>query len=73
MCARMGTHINGPARRMDNKMLLSDWLRQNSASVGAVPANYATDDLPFMLKVLTIQSALSIQVMLISLTLPNLD
>ena len=58
----MGTHPNGPARLARNGKLLSDWLKLNNEVVGKVPKGYPIDDLPFMLKILSIRTALSIQV-----------
>jgi mannose-6-phosphate isomerase len=57
----MGTHPSGPARVAATNELLADWLRANPSAVGHVPAGYAGSDLPFLFKVLSIQTALSIQ------------
>ena len=57
----MGTHPSGPARVASTNELLADWLRANPSAVGQVPAGYAGNDLPFLFKVLSIQTALSIQ------------
>lgn len=56
----MGTHVNGPSKLADGTPLL-DWLQANPASVGQLPEGYAQGDLPFLFKVLSIRTALSIQ------------
>jgi mannose-6-phosphate isomerase len=58
----MGTHPSGPSFVEETKIPLSEWLRQNPAAVGYVPPGYPSDSLPFLLKVLSIRTALSIQV-----------
>lgn len=58
----MGTHPSGPARVSDSDELLLDWLSKRSSAVGKVPKHYTGNDLPFMFKVLSVQTALSIQV-----------
>ncbi len=57
----MGTHSSGPARTEDGE-LLSQVLKQNPHFVGGVPLDYPSDDLPFLFKVLSVDTALSIQV-----------
>lgn len=57
----MGTHPSGPAKVSEYKLLL-DVLKESSALVGSVPDGYVSDDLPFLFKVLSIRTALSIQV-----------
>ena len=57
----MGTHPSGPSLVSPGGQLLSDWLKENPGSVGRVPSGYGSDDLPFLLKVLSIKTALSIQ------------
>jgi len=61
----MGTHPSGPATIHDSSgkspLLLSAWLKEHPETVGIVPAGYRADDLPFMFKVLSINTALSIQ------------
>lgn len=42
-------------------MLLSAWLAKNPTAVGIVPPSYAPNDLPFLFKVLSVRTALSIQ------------
>ena len=56
----MGTHVNGPAMIADGEELLQ-WLHKNPNAVGKVPETYPADDLPFLFKVLSIRTALSIQ------------
>jgi mannose-6-phosphate isomerase len=56
----MGTHVTGPAKLMDGSLLL-DWLNKNPSAVGQVPPGYPADDLPFLFKILSIRTALSIQ------------
>jgi mannose-6-phosphate isomerase len=58
----MGTHPSGPSKLESNDSLLSSWLKNNSSAVGKVPALYPIDDLPFLFKVLSVETALSIQV-----------
>lgn len=71
----MGTHPSGPAKvyldagsssistssDSGKTILLSDWLKENPTAVGTVPPGYSPNDLPFMFKVLSINTALSIQ------------
>eukprot|EP01041_Mallomonas_annulata_P010648 gene10648-22230_t len=57
----MGTHPNGPAKIMRNGEYLLDWLKSFPEAIGTVPNGYPADELPFMLKVLSIRTALSIQ------------
>jgi mannose-6-phosphate isomerase len=64
----MGTHSSGPAKVYGSDLLLSDWIKSNPTSVGLVPLGYSTDDLPFLFKVLSVNTALSIQVNLICRT-----
>ena len=52
--------MNGPSKLADGTPLL-DWLQANPASVGQLPEGYAQGDLPFLFKVLSIRTALSIQ------------
>jgi mannose-6-phosphate isomerase len=58
----MGTHPSGPALIDGTQIPLSSWLRENPTAVGYVPSGYTADSLPFLLKVLSIRTALSIQV-----------
>jgi mannose-6-phosphate isomerase len=58
----MGTHPSGPSKldEPDFEPLL-DWLQANPSAVGTVPKGYPNDNLPFLFKVLSIKTALSIQ------------
>jgi mannose-6-phosphate isomerase len=58
----MGTHPSGPSKVKGSGTPLKDWLKQNPTAVGKVPAGYGNEDLPFLFKVLSIKTALSIQV-----------
>lgn len=62
-CYRMGTHPSGPAKLKGSDMLLSSYLSDKAASVGIVPHGYPTNDLPFLFKILSVNTALSIQVL----------
>eukprot|EP01037_Dinobryon_pediforme_P046225 gene46225-59362_t len=66
----MGTHPSGPsklaklAKNNDSgppAILLSDWLKDKPNFVGTVPHGYPSNDLPFLFKVLSVKTALSIQ------------
>jgi mannose-6-phosphate isomerase len=57
----MGTHPSGPAKIHRTGRLLSDWLLDHPSSVGTVPAGYSADNLPFLFKVLSVETALSLQ------------
>lgn len=57
----MGTHPSGPSKVAESQQLLLDWIREHKESVGLVPAGYTSDDLPFLFKVLSVRTALSIQ------------
>lgn len=61
----MGTHPSCPSKlRQGNQQvgpLLSDYLREKPQEVGMVPEGYTNNDLPFLFKVLSIKTALSIQ------------
>ena len=58
----MGTHPSGPANVIGTKEPLLSWLGKHPYAVGRVPKGYKGDDLPFMFKVLSVKTALSIQV-----------
>lgn len=62
----MGTHPSGPSSILQAKVPLGDVLKENPHFVGFVPQGYPSDDLPFLFKVLSINTALSIQVFSIS-------
>lgn len=57
----LGTHPSGPSTVASDGSLLSEWLKEHPGSVGRVPKGYSQDNLPFLLKVLSIKTALSIQ------------
>lgn len=59
----MGTHPSGPALICtdEGEIPLLEFLSKNPHYIGSVPGDYPSDDLPFMFKVLSIKSALSIQ------------
>jgi len=56
----MGTHPSCPAKI--GEVLLSEFLQSKPDFVGLVPAGYENNNLPFLFKVLSIKTALSIQV-----------
>ena len=58
----MGTHPNGPLTVIDANTSLAEYIKANPSTVGRVPPGYAADELPFLFKVLSIRTALSIQV-----------
>jgi mannose-6-phosphate isomerase class I len=68
----MGTHPSGPSLLEETNIPLSEWLRENQGAVGYVPPGYQSDSLPFLLKVLSIRTALSIQVTVLTLSFPSL-
>lgn len=57
----MGTHPSGPSKVVGSSEPLLDWIRNHEQSVGLVPTGYTSDDLPFLFKVLSVRTALSIQ------------
>ena len=59
----MGTHPSGPAKLKGSDMLLSSYLSDKAVSVGKVPQGYPSNDLPFLFKILSVNTALSIQVL----------
>ncbi|RYH31249.1 hypothetical protein EON65_03160 [archaeon] len=58
----MGTHPSGPAKIMGSDATLASWLSDKPDLVGKVPEGYVNNDLPFLFKILSIRTALSIQV-----------
>jgi mannose-6-phosphate isomerase class I len=62
----MGTHPNGPATLFETQggeeESLQQYLARHPEAIGVVPAGSRAEDLPFMFKVLSIRTALSIQV-----------
>ncbi|XP_068622671.1 mannose-6-phosphate isomerase [Battus philenor] len=57
----MGTHPNGPSIIIERKKLLSEYLKDNVDAVGPVVKKSFGVSVPFLLKILSIQKALSIQ------------
>ena len=59
----MGTHPNGPSTLSSSGVSLLEWLQDpaNAGMVGSVPEGYQDSDIPFMFKILSIRTALSIQ------------
>lgn len=57
----MGTHASCPSYLFNDHSLLKDHLHSNPALVGQVPPEYAKDNLPFLFKVLSVGTALSVQ------------
>jgi len=57
----MGTHPSGPSSIRGAATTLREHLRDRPQLVGVVPPSYPTDDLPFLFKVLSVGTALSIQ------------
>jgi hypothetical protein len=47
---------------LNHVYVCTDWLSTRPGAVGRVPKNYSKTDLPFMFKVLSVKTALSIQV-----------
>lgn len=56
-----GTHPSGQAKIVTTGETLSAWLRRYPTAVGAVAEGYPSDNLVFLLKILSIRTALSIQ------------
>lgn len=58
----MGTHPTLPSRVVSDNQALSDYIHKNPQLLGEnVRKYYASDDLPFLFKVLAVGKALSIQ------------
>eukprot|EP00595_Chromulina_sp_UTEXLB2642_P000419 CAMPEP_0196762298 /NCGR_PEP_ID=MMETSP1095-20130614/1701_1 /TAXON_ID=96789 ORGANISM="Chromulina nebulosa, Strain UTEXLB2642" /NCGR_SAMPLE_ID=MMETSP1095 /ASSEMBLY_ACC=CAM_ASM_000446 /LENGTH=212 /DNA_ID=CAMNT_0042112897 /DNA_START=77 /DNA_END=716 /DNA_ORIENTATION=- len=57
----MGTHPSGPSKIFNTNQPLKEWISSHPDAVGIVPISYTNDDLPFLFKVLSIKTALSIQ------------
>ncbi|XP_063827529.1 mannose-6-phosphate isomerase [Ostrinia nubilalis] len=57
----MGTHPNGPALIIDRNVLLGDYIKDNLDAIGPVVKNKFGVSVPFLLKILSIRKALSIQ------------
>ncbi|CAG9862507.1 unnamed protein product [Phyllotreta striolata] len=58
----MGTHVNGPSIIKETGQHLSAYLEENVEALGRKTAETFHDQLPFLLKVLSINKALSIQI-----------
>ncbi|XKL62739.1 hypothetical protein PGB90_002572 [Kerria lacca] len=58
----IGTHPNGPAMLKNNDILLEKWLLQHSHTLGEKVQRSFGNNLPFLLKILSIGTPLSIQV-----------
>lgn len=57
----MGTHPNGPALIIDRNVLLGDYIKDNLDAIGPVVKKQFGVSVPFLLKILSIRKALSIQ------------
>lgn len=57
----MGTHPNGPSLIIERDILLSEYLKNNHDAVGILVKKKFGVTIPFLLKVLSIRKALSIQ------------
>lgn len=57
----MGTHPNGPSIIIERNILLSEYLKDNHDAVGPDVKKKFGITVPFLLKVLSIRKALSIQ------------
>lgn len=57
----MGTHPNGPSLIIERNVFLSDYIKDNHDAIGQdVKQNFGVS-VPFLLKILSIRKALSIQ------------
>jgi mannose-6-phosphate isomerase len=57
----MGTHPSAPSKLPETGQMLSEYLADKANLIGTVPSGYPANDLPFLFKVLSINTALSIQ------------
>lgn len=57
----MGTHASGPATIIGSDVTLSAWLKDHPEALGAQVIERFGNDLPFLFKVLSVRTALSIQ------------
>lgn len=57
----MGTHTNGPSYLKEEKILLGKYIEENSHVLGRTVEEKFDRQLPFLLKVLSVKKALSIQ------------
>lgn len=58
----MGAHIKSPSLIKNSGQKLNDWIINNKEVLGEASTLKFSDELPFLMKVLSINSALSIQV-----------
>lgn len=58
----MGAHNKSPSLVKCSEQKLSDWIKVNEESLGEASLSKFGNELPFLMKVLSINSALSIQV-----------
>lgn len=57
----MGTHPNGPSLIIERNVFLLDYIKDNLDAIGPAVRKHFGVDLPFLLKVLSIRKALSVQ------------
>jgi len=57
----MGTHPSGPSKLLTSGQDLKQYLAEHPKLLGEAVHNYFGSDLPFLLKVLAVSKALSIQ------------
>ncbi|XP_013139776.1 PREDICTED: mannose-6-phosphate isomerase [Papilio polytes] len=57
----MGTHVNGPSLIIERNVLLSEYIKDNVDAIGPLVQKKFGVSVPFLLKVLSIRKALSIQ------------
>lgn len=57
----LGTHPNGPSLIIERDVLLSDYIKDNVDAIGPVVKQRFGVAVPFLLKVLSVRKALSIQ------------
>jgi mannose-6-phosphate isomerase len=58
----MGTHPSGPSRIHGTDEMFLKWIEKNEGVIGWVPKGYEEEtNLPFLFKILSINTALSIQ------------
>lgn len=58
----MGAHSKSPSMVKNSEQKLSDWIKDNQEALGESSILKFGNELPFLMKVLSINSALSIQV-----------
>lgn len=57
----MGTHPNGPSLIIERNVFLSEYIKDNEDAIGPVVKRDFGVSVPFLLKVLSIRKALSVQ------------